>query len=836
MCQLRRVLQLTYPAGRQPGYCLLLMDVVALSPPARQLDSLSYATSKDRFARYMLSEDLIRKFHENAFDVSAFAIGITRARDGVLVHLNQAGLDLFGVKNLSEVVGKTSVELGIWKNEARRQKFIESVRSGGYDNPSYDYTDRKAKDGAFLYSRLFEHDGEEYVLGVTVDVTPMWKAEQALANSEEKFTQLFYASQIPSALIQAGSMKIAEVNWALEELLGYQASELIELGNFSTLWVEPGLRKEFIALLVAEGHAKVITDLRSKQGEVLPVEVSAYFVEIQGEQFTLINYVDLREKRLFEQELMRANEHMENAQALARIGNYVWNLDTDGFAGSNECMRLLGFPADNLADGRKVHATLHEDDRELVMHAIRHSGEFDYECRIYPADGTPMRHLHAWGTIKREEGERIVRGVYQDITMKKEAEFEKIQLATKMQESQRLESLGIMAGGIAHDFNNLLAGILGNADLALLEPELSLVKDRLRDVITASKRAADLTRQLLAYSGKGRFIIQTANLTDLAEEMANLLEISIAKNCMLEFHLEPDLPATEVDSTQIRQVIMNLILNASEAIDHSHGVVRLSTGVQRCDAEYLDNNGLAGEIDPGEYVFLEVSDNGMGMDEETQARIFEPFFTTKFMGRGLGMSAVQGIIKGHSGALSVSSELGEGTSFKVLLPVSNKAVSIQPEEVRRVTRIASGCVLVVDDEQTVRELIQRVLQKQGYDVLLAKDGLEGIRAFEANAARIDLVFLDLTMPDVDGDETFRHLQEIKPDVKAILMSGYNEQDATQRFVSKSLAGFLAKPFLVSDLREIVEEVQGHGGRIDDKSSPTPAHEHRISDFIITSNA
>ncbi|MFB3103905.1 MAG: response regulator, partial [Pseudomonadales bacterium] len=486
----------------------------------------------------------------------------------------------------------------------------------------------------------------------------------------------------------------------------------------------------------------------------------------------------------------------------------VWNLDSNVFEGSNECMRLLGFSVDDsVVDGVKAYALLHEDDREMVMIATEHSGEFDYECRINPADGAPMRHLHAWGTIKREEGERIVRGVFQDITAHKEAEREKAHIAAQMQESQRLESLGILAGGIAHDFNNLLAGILGNADLALAESGLpSMVQDRLHDVVTASKRAADLTRQLLAYSGKGRFVIETANLTDLVEEMASLLEISIAKNCVLEFHLERDLPVIEVDSTQIRQVIMNLILNASEAVEHARGVVRLSTGVQPYDAAYLDDIGLAGEIDPGEYVFLEVSDNGIGMDAETQARIFEPFFTTKFTGRGLGMSAVQGIIKGHFGALHICSKLGKGTTFKVLLPVSKSTVSTLPEEVRKVTRTGSGCVLVVDDEQAVRDLIQRILQVQGYEVLLAKDGLEGIGTFAANAARIDLVLLDLTMPDVDGDETFRRILQIKSDVKVVLMSGYNEQDATQRFVGKSLAGFLAKPFLVDDLRRKVEEV------------------------------
>ncbi len=880
----------------------------------------------------MFSDDLKQEFLENAFAMSAFAIAITRVSDGVFVFANQSALDLFGAKDPGEVEGKTSIELGIWKNEARRLAFVASARAADDYTPTYNFTDRAGRKRArFLFCRFFEVDGVEYALGASVDVTSMWEAERALAGSEakfstlltqsptavlittwpaaevlelndacsqllgierdsigrrpdgsffadseqfaeisrclsdervvnglpvnllhvdghevatllfcrrltmngeqyvvtqivdlselqrverelaaseDKFTQLFYASQIPSALIQAGPPRaIAEVNRALEELLGYQAAELIELGDFSTLWVEPERRKEFITLLVDEGQVETTADLRSKQGEVLPLEVSASFVDLRGEQFVLITHVDLREKRLFEQELMRANGHMEQAQALARIGDYVWNLDSDVFEGSNECMRLLGFSNDRVVEGVKAQATLHEDDREMVMIATEHSGDFDCECRINPADGAPIRHLHAWGTIRLEEGERIVRGVFQDITVHKEAEREKARIAAQMQESQRLESLGILAGGIAHDFNNLLAGILGNADLALAESGLpSMVEDRLHDVVTASKRAADLTRQLLAYSGKGRFVIETANLTDLVEEMASLLEISIAKNCVLEFHLERDLPAIEVDSTQIRQVIMNLILNASEAVEHARGVVRLSTGVQSCDADYLDDIGLAGEIDPGEYVFLEVSDNGIGMDAETQARIFEPFFTTKFTGRGLGMSAVQGIIKGHFGALRVCSKLGKGTTFKVLLPVSKSTVPMLPEEVRKVTRTGSGCVLVVDDEQTVRDLIQRILQVQGYEVLLAKDGLEGIGTFAANAAKIDLVLLDLTMPDVDGDETFRRILQIKSDVKVVLMSGYNEQDATQRFVGKSLAGFLAKPFLVDDLRRKVEEV------------------------------
>lgn len=368
------------------------------------------------------------------------------------------------------------------------------------------------------------------------------------------------------------------------------------------------------------------------------------------------------------------------------------------------------------------------------------------------------------------------------------------EMQARLQQAQKLESLGVLAGGIAHDFNNLLVGVLGNIELAEMSlPPLHPAREHLDRALRASERAADLCRQMLAYSGKGRFQVHPIDVSALVREMAELLSVSVPKHVTLRCDLVDGLPPVLADASQLRQVVMNLITNGAEAIVAQSGIVAVRTTSLYADAGYLRSLGSVDELAEGRYVCIEVSDTGQGMDAATQRRIFEPFFTTKFTGRGLGLAAVIGIVRGHKGALKVYSEPGRGTTMKVLLPVDLSAAPAPSPAPAANERSVAGVVLVVDDEEAVRVVAQNALRLAGLEVIVAEDGVDALEQFRRRPD-VALVLLDLTLPRLDGEAVFRELRALRPEVRVILMSGYNEQEVVNRFAGKGLAGFLQKPW------------------------------------------
>ncbi len=464
--------------------------------------------------------------------------------------------------------------------------------------------------------------------------------------------------------------------------------------------------------------------------------------------------------------------------------------------------RITGYTASEVL-GRNPRFLYGTDSTQRGVMELRQALAEQRECRVelrnYRKDGRVFWNELSVSPVRNEEC--VVThfvGIQFDITDRKRTEEAMLRV-------QKLESLGVLAGGIAHDFNNLLAVILGNAELSLKELRVHPARQFVEQIEIASLRGAELCKQMLAYSGKGRFVIQKIQLNEVVQEMTHLLEVSISKKASLEYRCVDELPLVEVDVTQIRQVIMNLVVNASDAIGDHDGKITISTGVMHADRTFLAETPLS-EQPEGNYVYLEVMDTGCGMSPETKARIFDPFFTTKFMGRGLGLAALLGIARGHGGTIRVDTELGLGSRFRFLLPCNT--ILHTPEAKTVAPTIAwqgSGTILVVDDEDDIRTVTARMVESLGFKSLTAPDGEQGVRMFGERCDEIEVVLLDLTMPHMSGEEALREMRHVRADVRVIVMSGYNEEETRGRFDEGSFAGFLQKPFRLNDLRFKLEK-------------------------------
>ena len=393
---------------------------------------------------------------------------------------------------------------------------------------------------------------------------------------------------------------------------------------------------------------------------------------------------------------------------------------------------------------------------------------------------------------------------------------ERIELERQMLQAQKLESLGVMAGGVAHDFNNLLQSILGNMELATIKLDADAAPRKYIDnAMSSAKRAALLTGLMLTYVGKGIVSRKELDLNELVLENSDLLLTATSAEVTRELRLAPELPLILADAAHIQQLVMNLITNAAEAITKPDGVVRLTTGVQECDQSFLNGSLLKEKPAAGRYVFLEVSDNGCGMSEDTLKRLFDPFFTTKFTGRGLGMSAVHGIIKTQQGALIVESKPGSGTTFRAFFPA---LASQRKDKLQAAAAIApaaekkplSGVALVADDEKSVLKVCSRMVLSLGnLSVITASDGVDAVAKFREHAGKISFVLMDLTMPRMDGISAMNEIFRIRPDTRVILASGFNEDELTDRITEHPPSGFVRKPYdmaqLEAEIRRVLQE-------------------------------
>ena len=600
-------------------------------------------------------------------------------------------------------------------------------------------------------------------IGTTIDVTEhkLWESELERANKQvsdvlESITEMFIAVDYKWRFMYANRPTVEKLGKPLEEILGKNIWELYPI------LVGTNLQSQF---------ERVITERVPAHFEFLGPRGSWFDVHAHPSNGGLSAYIlDVTNRKKNEEELSR----------LAAIVDFsddaIMSLALDGtvLTWNGGAERIYGYSAQEMI-GRNISLArppdpLHETERK--MESLKRGESFhNFQAMRIRKDGR-LIWISITASPIRDRRRKVVAisSTARDITEIKALE-------EQLRQAAKLESLGVLAGGLAHDFNNLLVGILGNASLVrdTLSPS-STVRPMLDSVIDASERAAVLTRQLLAYSGKGKFVIQPVDISELVRDLTKLVRASMPKSVGLRSRLAPGLPPVVADGAQLQQLIMNLVINAAEAIGDNPGLVTVTTGEQQIvDGETSGTTVGADPITPRRYVFFQVEDDGAGMDEATIARIFDPFFTTKFTGRGLGLSAALGIVRGHQGFIQVASSPGRGSTFKVLFPAAREKIAPQPVHDVKDDLTGSGIILLVDDEELVRRVAVAMLAHLGYTILEAANGQEAIELFQRNLSNIVLVILDLSMPVMNGEECLRRLRSIKPDVPVLLSSGFSQR-------------------------------------------------------------
>lgn len=653
-------------------------------------------------------------------------------------------------------------------------------------------------------------------VGTIEDISERRAIEDALRSSEERFRSLSVASPVGIFLTDSQGRCLYS-NPRLQAITMLSAEQLLGNGWTERLYPDDAERVVREWQIYARTGREQVTEyrLRWPDGSVHWIRSrNAPLLDDAGELVGHVGTIeDITERRQIEEALRTSEERFRLAVNAIPYPLVMYDTDLRIQFVNTPGLALTGYDEQQLI-GQTDETLLDSELTQHYMPTLRRTAALritqSIECTFRRSKGD-RTFLMTYVPLLDDLGNlHQILGIAYDISERSRAEEQRIALERKLLETQKLESLGVLAGGIAHDFNNLLGAILGNADLALLDlPTDSSPYECVAQIKLATQRAADLTQQMLAYSGRGRFIVQRVDLNALIREMHHLLSASIDRTATVHYQLAVGLPPLMADATQLRQVVMNLLTNAAEAIGAAGGVITVRTMLLDADRDYLASTDLASELPTGRYIALSVSDTGTGMEPATLAKIFDPFFTTKFTGRGLGLAAVQGIVRGHHGTLKVQSTPGCGTTFTILLPPVLDLAAAVSSPLGQSTASAirwqgHGTVLVVDDEPTVRTTAARALERFGFSVLLAADGRIGVELFRNHATTIACVLLDLTMPQLNGAQALQAIRAINPSTRVIVMSGYDEQEVLGRFADAVPDAFLHKPFLPDELQAVLQ--------------------------------
>ncbi|MBP7618237.1 MAG: PAS domain S-box protein [Geothrix sp.] len=761
----------------------------------------------------------------SVYDASHHFMGVL-SPDGRLLDANKTALQAAGL-TMAEVQGRPFWETPWWAHDPGEQARLKAGIQRAARGECFEMeTTHTTADGrvlvvSFSIRPLLDEQGRVVaLLPEGRDISDLAREREQLRLSEMRFRSLVEHAPEAIVILDAATGRFVEANAQAEVLFKAARSRLMELGP-SQLSPEfqPGGRASaeaapaHVRRALVEGTAAFEWTHQALDGELIPCEVR--LLKLPGSAGDLVrgSLVDLRPWLAKERHLLESENKFR--LLFERSVEGLLLLDGDRFTDCNQAvLDLLGCTEPEFLrlhpwelsppvqpDGRASE----EKARDMIATAhARGVHRFEWMHRRLSGEDFPVEVTLIPIPLG---GKDILFTSWRDITDRKKAEQDRLQLERQMLHAQKLESLGVLAGGIAHDFNNLLTAILANLNLAEAGvPEDSPVAARLRATEGAALKAAELTRQMLAYSGKGRFVVRPHDLNLVVREVTDLVKVSIAKKANLHFSLEEDLPLVEADEAQLQQVILNLVTNASDALGDREGEIRVTTCARTLDETFISATFPGQGLVPGLYAVLEVGDTGVGMTPEVLARIFDPFFTTKPTGHGLGLSAIQGILRGHRAGLKVYSEPGRGTSFQVYLPATSAPrpqaalVHSDPSDV-----VLSGRVLLVDDEDSILEVTAKALERLGFEVATAADGREAVELFSQGPEAFRLALVDLTMPRMDGRECFKALRALRPDLPVVLCSGFSEQESVKAFLGEGLAGFIQKPYSMGTLRKALIE-------------------------------
>ena len=817
----------------------LRREIHQVGPDARELwiewDCICYFDAEGRISGHFgirrditerrRTEEVLRHSEQRTrmlFDAVNDAIFVHDLETGAILDVNARVLEMYGYTR-PELLRLDVADLSEGNPPFSQAEAMAWIRKAQREGPQVFEWRAKHRSGRTFWAEVNMRrafiGAEERLLVAVRDIEGRKTAEAALRESEERYLGLFLNS--PDAIFwvgvrEDGSFVLESINPAQEASLGRTSAEIV--GRELSAWLPGELAAQITdnyRRCLAEGRpilyeesADLGQGRRTFQTLLVPIRNGAgRFHRIAGIS------TDITERR-------RSEEDRQESERLFRLlfersGDANLLIDGDRFVDCNQATveilgatdksAVLGLHPSELSPPFQPDGRPSREKADEILALAHRQGSHHFEWTHRRADGTEFP-VEVLLTAVPWKGKEILHTTWRDRTEARRAEDQRRNLEIQFQQAQKLESLGVLAGGIAHDFNNLLTAVLGNLNLAQfnLSPE-SPAAPFLENAEKTVLKASDLTKQMLAYSGKGRFVVKLHDINEVVQEMAHLLQVSISKKALLRLNLAEGLPPIEADGAQFQQVIMNLVTNASEALGDREGVIAISTGLADLDAASIASIFPAQPLAPGPYVILEVSDTGQGMSPEVMARIFDPFFTTKPTGRGLGLSAMLGILRGHRAGLKIYSEPGRGSSFKAFFPAAGGCPAPREDADRPQEGALTGTVLLVDDEPAVLETIGPALEALGLRVIPARDGLEAVDHFRADPGAVDLVLMDLTMPRMDGREAFQAMRRIHADVRVILSSGYNEQESIQPFVGKGLAGFLQKPYTFETLRKAVQK-------------------------------